>query len=225
MPNLFGEKLFVIIAGAGTLGYYLAELLFEEEHEVLVIDKDKAACDKIKRELGINVRQGDATETGVLQEAGVKECNAFVALTSSDETNMVICLLAKELGAKTVSARLEKVEYDEAVLKRLGIDIVIHPKAAAAGYIAELITKPNVLDLAFISRGAAEIMEINVTEKSKVAGKKAGEISHPEGSAIVALVEGTELIIPNENTVIKPGDKLLVLAKREMADNVRKLIS
>lgn len=217
--------MYVIVVGAGDLGYYLTQLLIEEGHDVVVIDKDPKACERISNELNVVATQGDATESKTLEKANVKECDALVALTRSDETNLVVSLLAKELGAKQVATRLGKLDYDERVLNKLGIDIVIHPEAAAAGYIEELITKPEVLDLAFISRGAAEIMEVEITEKSKIAYKKVGEIEHPSGSAIIAIYEGDNLIIPSTDTIVRPGTKVLILAKREIADKVRNLIA
>jgi len=217
--------MYVIVVGAGDLGYYLTQLLVDEGHDVVVIDKDPKACERISNELNVVATQGDATESKTLEKANVKECDALVALTGNDETNLVVSLLAKELGAKQVATRLGKVDYDEHVLNKLGVDIVIHPEAAAAGYIEELITKPEVLDLAFISRGAAEIMEVEITEKSKISHKKVSEIEHPSGSAIIAICEGENLIIPGTDTVIKPGTKVLILAKREIADKVRSLIA
>jgi len=217
-----GERMYVIVIGAGDLGYYLTQLLVEENHDVVVIDRDAMVCERISNELDVVATQGDATESKTLEKSGVREADAVVALTRKDETNLIISLLAKDLGAKQVATRLGKVEFDERLLKRLGIDIVIHPEAAAAGYIAELITKPEVLDLAFISRGAAEIMEIEVGEKSKLAGKKISEIEYPSGSAIVALYEDNNLFIPDPDSVIKVGSKVLILAKREIANKVRK---
>ncbi len=216
--------MYIIIAGAGSLGYYLAQILLDEEHDIVIIEKDEKTCEKIANELDLVVTKGDATETRILEQAGIKQADAVVALTGQDETNMVISLLAKELGAKSVATRIGKVEYDEMVLKKLGIDIVIHPEAAAAGYIAELITKPEVLDLAFISRGQAEIMELEITEKSKIKGKKIKDIEHPSGSAIVALYEHDNLIIPDLETEVNVGAKILILAKREIAEKVRKEI-
>ncbi len=214
--------MYVIVIGAGELGYYLTQLLVEESHYVVVIDKDPVVCERRSNELNVVATQGDATESRTLEQAGIKDADAVVALTKQDETNLIIALLAKELGAKQVATRLGKVEFDEKLLKRLGIDIVIHPEAAAAGYIAELITKPEVLDLAFISRGEAEIMEIEVKENSRLAGKKVSEIEYPSGSAIVALIQFDNLEIPNPETEIKVGMKVLILAKRDTASKVRK---
>jgi trk system potassium uptake protein TrkA len=217
--------LYIVIVGAGNLGYYLAELLTDEGHDVVVVEKDEKKCERISNELDVVSIKGDGTDPKMMEKAGIKEADAVVSLTAQDETNMVISLLAKELGAKNVATRLGRVEYDEAILKKLGIDIVIHPEAAAAGYIAELITKPEVLDLAFISRGDAEIMEVLVKEKSKLAGKKVGEIEHPAGSAIVALYKYGNLIIPDKDTKLDPGTKILILTKREISGKVRKMIS
>ena len=216
--------MYIIIVGGGDLGYYLAQILLNEEHDVVIIEKNEERCEKLAGELDLVVTKGDGTETKTLKKAGIKEADALVALTGQDETNMVISLLAKELGAKNVATRIGKIEYDESVLKKLGIDIVIHPEAAAAGYISELITKPEVLDLAFISRGQAEIMELEITEKSKILGKKIKDIEHPSGSAIVALYENDNLIIPDKNSEINVGSKILILAKRDIAEKVRKLI-
>lgn len=216
--------MYIIIAGGGDLGFYLAQILLDEEHDVIIVEKDEKVCEKITSELDLVVIKGDATETKTLEKAGIKESDALVALTGQDETNMVISLLAKELGAKNVATRIGKIEYDETVLKKLGIDIVIHPEAAAAGYISELITKPEVLDLAFISRGQAEIMELEITAKSKIAGKKVKDVEHPQGSAIIAVYEKDNLIIPDKDTKLTVGSKILILAKREIAEEVRKSI-
>ena len=216
--------MYIIIVGGGDLGYYLAQILLNEEHDVVIIEKNEERCEKLAGELDLVVTKGDGTETKTLEKAGIKEADALVALTGQDETNMVISLLAKELGAKNVATRIGKIEYDESVLKKLGIDIVIHPEAAAAGYISELITKPEVLDLAFISRGQAEIMELEITEKSKILGKKIKDIEHPSGSAIVAVYENDNLIIPDKDSEINVGSKILILAKRDIAEKVRKLI-
>jgi trk system potassium uptake protein len=215
---------YIVIVGAGNLGYYLAHLLLEEKHECVVIDKDSARCDKIANELDIVAINGDGTDPKILEKTDIKDADALVALTGQDETNMVICLLAKDLGAKQVGARISRIDYNEKVLKKLGIDIVIHPEAAAAGYIEELITKPEVLDLAFISRGNAEIMEIEVTKQSKLAGKKVKDIENPAGSAIIGLYEQGQLVIPSPEEKIKVGMKVLILTKRETANAVRKKI-
>lgn len=214
----------IVLIGGGDLGFYLAQLLVEEEHDVIVIEKLEERCQRFADELEIEALHGDGTDSRLLEKANVKEADAVVAITDMDETNLVASLLAKELGAKSVACRLRRVEYDETLLKKLGIDLVIHPEAAAAGYIAEVITKPEVVDLAFISRGEAEILELQVNPKSKIVGKKIIDIEHPPGSSIIALFRDKKFVIPDAEHTIGESDKILVLAKREVADKVRKML-
>lgn len=216
--------MYIIIIGAGNLGYYLAHLLLEENHECVVIEKDETRCDKIANELDIVAVKGDATDPKILEKADIPEANAVVALTGQDEKNMVICLLAKDLGAKQVAARISRIDYNENILRKLGVDIVIHPEAAAAGYIEELITKPEVLDLAFLSRGNAEIMELKLDSKSKLIGKKISDIESPAGSSLVGYFHEGELIIPKKQVKLKAGMKLLIIAKTDVANKVRKML-
>ena len=83
---------------------------------------------------------------------------------------------------------------------------MIYPEAAAAGYISELVTKPDVLDLAFIARGHAEIVELEVTEGSKIIGRKISDVENPQGTAIVAFVQESRIVIPDQNAVVKAGE-------------------
>jgi trk system potassium uptake protein len=213
--------MYIVVVGSGNLGYYLAHLLLEENHECVVIDKDSERCNKIAHDLDIVAINGDATDPKILEKVDIKESDAVVALTGQDETNMIICLLAKDLGAKQVAARISRIDYNEQVLKKLGIDVVIHPEAAAAGYIEEIITKPEVLDLAFMSRGNAEIMEVQIQKGSKLDGKKVKDIESPDGSALIGFYDGGELVIPKPESKLKAGMKVLIIAKKEVANKVR----
>ncbi len=216
--------MYIIVIGAGRIGTHLAKTLIDEGHDVVVVDKNGDVCHEVASELGCITIRGDAAKPKVLEEAGIKEADAVIVLTGSDETNLIISLMAKQMGAKQVAARLGALHYEEGILKNLGLDLVIYPEAAAAGYIAELITKPEVLDLAFIARGDAEIVEILIKEKSKIVGKKIKEIEQPQGTAIIALSKEGKIVIPNPDTEIKAGDKILILAKTEKVKEIKKLI-
>lgn len=214
----------IVIVGAGRVGHHLARILMEEGNEVIVVDKNGDVCHEIASELDCTTIRGDATKPNVLEEAGVREADAMVALTGSDETNLIISLLSKQMGAKQVAARLGALHYDEEVLKKLGLDLVIYPEAAAAGYISELITKPEVLDLAFIGRGSAEIIEVEAKRGSPITKKKIKDVEHPPGTAIIAIFEKGKLIIPDPDDQVKAGDKVLILAKTERIKRIKKLV-
>jgi trk system potassium uptake protein TrkA len=216
--------MFVVIVGTGRIGYHLARTLIEEGHELIVVDKDGDVCQEVAAELECTTVRGDATKPRTLEEANVREADNVIALTGSDETNLVVCLMAKQMGARYVAARLGSLHYDEETLKKLGLDLVIYPEAAAAGYISELVTKPDVLDLAFIARGHAEIVELEVTEGSKIIDQKIEDIENPQGTAIIAFVQDNKIVIPDPKTKIKNGDRVLVLATTEKIQQVMKLI-
>jgi trk system potassium uptake protein TrkA len=216
--------MFVIIIGGGRIGYQLARILGEEDCEVTVIDKKSDVCNEIMLELGCAAILGDATKPAILEEAGIHDADMLVALTGSDETNLIVSLVAKQLGAKQVAARLGGLHYDEATLKKIGLDVVIYPEAAAANYIAELVTKPELLDLAFIARGDAEIIEVEVKKGSEIVGRKIKDIENPQGTAIIAVFEKGKIKIPDQNTKIESGDKILVLAKVEKIKELRKIL-
>ena len=216
--------MYVVIIGAGNLGYHLTKIMMEEQHDVVVIDKQGDKCTEISNELNAMVIHGDATKPSTLEEAGVPEADAVVSLTGSDETNLIIALLSKQMGAKLTAVRLGRVHYNENVLAKLGIDLVIYPEAAAAGYISELLTKPHVLDLAFISRGDAEILEVEVDEKSKLANKVIKDVKLPEEAYIIGVYDKDNLRFPSKDLVIKPGDKVLVMVKTEMVDQVKDVL-
>lgn len=211
-----------LIVGAGDLGFFLAKLLQQENHEVTVIELNEEACKKIS-DAGIVVVRGDASEPKTLEKAGIEKTDVLVALTSNPQTNTVIALLGKELGAKKVAVQAWRAEYSERELKKLGIDFVVYPKAVAAGFIFELITKPRVLEMALISRGETEIIELTVLKNSGLNGKKVSEIEEPAGSAIIALRENNRTIVLDSNLQIMEGMKLVIFAKKETAEKIKKM--
>ena len=215
--------MYVVIIGAGMIGSHLARLLIKEECDVVVVDKNGDVCQELSQELEIVTIRGDATKPKTLENAGVKNADAVVVLTGSDETNLIVSLIAKQVGAEYVVTRLGALHYDETVLKNLGIDLVVYPEAAAAGYISQIITKPEVLDLTFLSRGDAEIIELKVKPESRIAGKKLSEIQQPKGARIIAVVKDGRLSIPENDTVIEPESKILVLSKVDSVREARKL--
>ena len=212
----------VIVVGGGRMGRTLSELLINEGHDVVIVEKDPQKCEKLARELNATVINGDAAEMKTLEEAGIEKADIVAAVTSKEEINIMVCLLAKSIRHCKTVARISRPQYKE-IFHRLGIDIVISPESAAATYLEEIITKPEVVDLAFIERGDAVILEFEVNEKSRALGKKVKDLEYPKGSLIIAIYENNRLKIPDPNVELKNGDKVLVLAKNEVIDKVRKM--
>jgi trk system potassium uptake protein TrkA len=131
-------------------------------------------------------------------------------------------MLAKDMGAKKVAVKLTKVNYNKDFLDRLGIDLVFHPEAAAAGYLEEMLTKPDVLDLAFLNKGNAEILEIQITKESKLFKKHVKDFAQEDSSIIGIFDAKGNLIIPKPSTELKEGYKALILAQTNKAKEIRK---
>jgi trk system potassium uptake protein TrkA len=210
--------LYVVIVGAGQIGTHLANILAEEDNDVVVIEKNADACKEAK-ELNATLINADATNPKTLDEAEVKNADAFIAVTEHDETNLLACTSAKKMGAKLVVARLSNT-YDVDFLKGLGINITIYPEIAAASYIAELVTKPDVIDLSFIGRGLAEMLEIELPKTAAAAGKKLGSLKLPEGTTVVGKIEKERLVILKPDDVLEGGKRFVIVGS---LDKIKKL--
>ncbi len=206
--------MYIVIVGAGKIGYSLAKLLLEEEHDVIMVEKDSIKTQKIVDELDIVCITDDATKDGVLDSANVHEADAVIVLTGFDEINLIVGMLAKEKGAKKVAIKLSKTNYDNKILNKMGIDLAIHPEAAAANYIEQVIAKPSIVDLVFLSHGNAEIEEIVVKKDSHYIDKKVSELNN-DNHRIIATFEKDKLVFPKENYVLKENSRILVIIKRE----------
>jgi len=210
-----------VILGAGRVGKHLATLLIERHHEVALIEQDKELCQEVSGELDVLIINGDGTSPKHLEEVNVGECNAFVAATGKDETNLLSALVAKNMGVKNVISRVSNPEYVE-VFQKLDIGHIISPEVTAAIYIEKLIMRPGVADLAILGRSDVEILEFLVTEESYIFGREVGSIKS-NGYLFLAVYKNGDLIIPTGKTVFVKDDRVLVLLKTNIVDEVERL--
>lgn len=212
----------IIIVGAGRVGTYLAKGLSEEGHDVVMIDKSKERCERLASELNAVVLHGDATDKELLEEAGIKRADVFVAATGDSEDNLFACLVAKNYSKARLIIRSSDREH-ERVFRELGIHTIISPEETTASQIHAIIENPDVVDLAMIHRGDIEMIEFEVGQKSKVLNKTIHELDNPRNSMIVAIKEGSRLIIPHTGTKLRLGEKVIVICKKNVENKVRKL--
>ena len=164
----------IIIVGSGKVGFFLAEQLVKEKHDITMIDFEDGALDKAYDTLDIMTIKGNGVSPATLTEAGAETADLVIAATSSDEVNMVCCLTAKQLGAKYTIARIRTPEYTESIVelkKNLKIDVVINPESAAAAEIARLLRFPAAADIETFCRGKVELMGFVLQEGDFLIGK------------------------------------------------------
>ncbi|NMA67571.1 MAG: Trk system potassium transporter TrkA [Clostridiaceae bacterium] len=208
----------IIIVGDGKVGYSLAENLSKEKHDITVIDKDPEALRKANEYLDVLCIKGNGVSAQTLLEAGVKNADILIAVTSSDEKNMVCCLAGKKLGAAHTIARIRDPEYasELSILRDvLELDLVINPEHAVAREISRLLRFPSAIDVEMFARGNVELVEIIATADMPIVNMKLMDVSRKFAPDILigAVQRGNDVYIPNGSFEIKENDSLYILGK------------
>jgi K+ transport systems, NAD-binding component len=207
----------IIIVGDGKLGYTLAELL-SKDNNVVIIDKNADILQKTVENLDVMCVHGNATSARILLEAGVKDADLLIAVTSGDEVNMVCCFTAKRLGAQHTIARIRDPEY-AAELSRLkldlGLDLIINPDQALAREIAKLLQFPPAAHIEMFAQGHVEMVEIKITPAMPIVGVALKDVRQTVNSSILigAALRDQEAIIPNGEFVIQPNDRIYLIGR------------
>lgn len=206
----------IIIIGAGKVGYNLALNLSKENHDVIIIDNDQEVINKADENLDAFSIRGNGVSTHVLQDAGVNNSDLLIAVTNSDEINMVCCLTGKKLGAKKTIARIRDPEYAQELTmlkEEIGLDMVINPEQAAAEEISKDLTYPAAVNVEGFAKDRVKMVEIKVTEGMPVANIKLKDLSSktPHKILIGAAVRDGEVIVPGGEFEVRPGDFIYVL--------------
>jgi len=206
----------IIIIGNGKVGYALASQLSGEDHELVLIDRQADALQNADSMLDLMCLEGSGASIQTLREAGVRDADLAIAVTGSDELNIVCCLIAKRLGARHTVARIRSPEYyrEANLLKsEIGMDMVINPEYAAAQEISRLLRVPTAFSVETFARGLVELIGFPVLETDGLADISLYEYNrhHPNGVLIGAVVRDGEVIVPNGAFVPHVGDKAYVI--------------
>lgn len=215
-----------IIIGAGKVGFSIAQLLSSEDHDVTVIENNEDRQQVVSEALDVGVVDGSGASWSVLESAGVKSADMVVAVTESDELNMIACLLAKQYGVKTTVARVRNTDYvstphfsPEALL---GIDLIINPEQVTALEIAKVVRNPEALNVDFYAGGKVQLLELPIDAASPVAGKKLRELTSDVPFNIVALDRQHLTHIPGGDDIIQAGDHIYLLGRTSDIPKVEK---
>lgn len=202
----------VMILGGGRIGFYLAEKLCEQGMKVKIIERNKERCRELAEKLPeALVLCTDGSDLEVLKREGVADIDGFVTVTGLDEENLLLALLARQLGAKRVIAKISRPGYAPLV-EQLGVDAAISPRLITAGEILRFIKGGRLLSLFLLLNEKAEVIELVVQPGSKIAGKPLHKSGLPAGTIVGAIMRGNKIIIPRGNDVIAENDRLVVFA-------------
>ena len=202
----------VIIAGGGNIGVRLA-LALEQTNQVKIIERDPQRARQISEQLNkAIVLVGDAADEELLLEENIDSVDVFCALTNSEEANILSSMLSKRLGAHKVMALINRASYVDLV-ESSSIDVAISPQQITIGSLLAHVRRGDVVKVHSLRRGAAEAMEAiahGTKENSRVVGRKIEDIGLPEGTAIIAVVRGDQVLIAHHDTVIETDDDVIL---------------
>lgn len=212
----------IIVVGGGEIGSRLTKFLSEEKHDVVLVEADEELCQVLADNLNAMIIHGDGTKPEVLEEAGIKKADALVAVTSKDETNLLICLVAREMSKIRMITRTTKEEYKKIFLK-IGVNSIVSPETSTVEQLEAMITEPDVADLTIMHKGLVELMEFEVKEKSGVLNKLITKIEFPKESLVVAIKRMGKFIIPQEKERLKIGDRVIIVVKKELEKKLKNM--
>ncbi len=218
----------IIIIGAGKVGYNLADNLSKENHSVTIIDKNPNILNKAEENLDVMCIKGNGVSTRTLLEAGVNQTDLLIAVTNSDEVNMVCCLTAKKLKAVRTVARIRNPEYarELSLLKeQIGLEMVINPEMAAADEIARSLNFSTAMNVESFAKGRVRMVKLKVTKEMPIVGKDLKEILLNTSFSVLigVVIRGDDVIVPNGSFELEENDKICVIGKHSDVYNFCKL--
>jgi trk system potassium uptake protein TrkA len=215
---------YVVVAGGGKVGFYLAKTLIHEGHEVLVIERDRRKADGISEELGSVVLRGDACEASTLSEAGVNRADVVVAVTGDDEDNLVICQMAKKKFnvARTI-ARINNPK-NERIFQILGIDATVSSTDVIMQQIEQRLPAKPLVHLPVLKDADIEMVEADVSPSSVIVGKKLRDAQLPADTLVLFVSHEGEPRLANGETQIQAGDHVIALTRTRNEEALRALL-
>ncbi len=208
----------IIIVGGGGVGYQLAHNLSEHHQDVVVIEKSDEIANRFKESLDVMVLVANGASAAALELAGVKSASMLIAVTDSDEVNIIACILASQYSVPQIICRIRNPEhYDETFginPRKLGISSVINPEQVAATEISKMLHFPEASEIEYFAQGKVLLLGITVGAAAHITGVPLRQLPLAPDSVIVGINKPNgKFIIPDGNNVIEPGSKIYLLGK------------
>ncbi len=201
--------MYIVILGAGNIGFFLAKKLLADKHQVCFIEKSFERVEFIAHNSSIPILRGDGTQPQVLGEARLEKADAFVALTSKDEVNIISCQLAKELFKVRRTVAKVNNPRNLKVFTALGIDAPVDSTSIISRIVEEEASFTDFMNLLSIKKGKLSIVRLDLPENSPVINKKIKDIRLPQDTVLVSILREGEVIIPKGDTELLWGDEVI----------------
>ena len=212
----------LMILGGGRIGEMVARAMEKQVENIKLIDINPDKCAHLSEVLDKTlVINGDGRNSDLLMEEGLKDMEAFIAVTSSSETNILSCVVAKRMGISKVIAEVENFEYIK-LAEEMGVDSVINKKLITAGKIFRFTLSNKVRSIKVLNGTDAVVLEFIVNTNSKITTGKLKDLHFPEEAIIGGFVRGNESFIADSESTIRPYDQVVVFANPEAVDKVDK---
>ncbi len=210
------------IAGAGNVGTHIANDLAGAGHDVLLLEKDPDIAARLRVVDGVKVLVVDACEPSLLTEAGLETYDVMVAVTGDDEDNLVISLLAKQVFAVTrVVARVNHPNNQWLFNETWGVDIAVSTPHLLTALVEEAVSVGSLVRL--LQFEDARLVEVTLASDSPAVNQAISELGVPRDATVVAVIRERHVIVPRGETVMEPGDEVLVLVTPESEEQVKLL--
>lgn len=215
----------VCIAGGGSVGRFVATQLLESGHDVLIIDNDSSLVAREERSQQLADATwvvADACEVEALAAAGLDQIDVVAAVTSDDEDNLVISLLAKQsFGVPRVIARVNNPKNEWLFNEMWGVDVAVSTPHVLTALVQEAVSVGSFVRLMNLKDGRVRLAEVTLDEHSPADGKMIQELPLPRQATVVAVMRGEQVIVPRGDTTVRSGDEVIVLAADEAEDETR----
>lgn len=198
-----------VFIGAGSLTNMTAQQLLANNHEVVIIEKDKALIDELSADLGAGFIHGDGSKPTILREADPAATEYLFCLTGNDQYNILASLVGRSLGFKRVVTRIEDPSYEHICIE-LGLENVIVPDYTIARYLADMCAGQNPMQLSAAIKGEARIFSFVVREQDEGT---VNELKLPTDSRVIFLYRGDKFILADEDTKLQSDDEVVIVCR------------
>ncbi len=211
----------VIIVGGGRIGEKLSELLVNEKCDVVIVERNEKIAEELGEKLDALVLRGDATDRKILKDGNIEKCDAMVALTGDDKTNLMICEIAKDFKVPKIISRIVD-SSNENIFTKLGITASINTTTSAILAFKRILDEADKKLVSFVAGEKAEVFEMTVKKKSQIANKKVKDFDKHEFS-IAGIFRDGQFIKPRPDQKILEGDVVVICSPVKEVAGTEKL--